>query len=257
MIRLITRENYAHLKSFCEQAERNGQAPFACKILSTAAAYGTELPFAQFWLQTMDDNRPVAAVAKLDDVLTLCTASEANYEELKELISILNVKCVLCALSAAQAMNLQIARQGEIMVYKNQEPLRAKDFEDNPDLEEVHKLLCACKTESFSPPEFEPFYLDMSHRVRHGTARVVGVRQENALISCAIASAQTEHKAVLSGVATHPDYQHKGFGSRAVLALLSLLPQEQIFIFRAQNENAAFYRSLRFEPYGQWAEADL
>ncbi len=257
MIRLITRENYARLKTFCELTELGGQAPFACKILSTAAAYGTELPFAQFWLQTTDGGRPVAAVSKLDDILTLCTASGANYQELKELISILNVKFVLCNLSATQAMNLKIAQQGEIMVYKKQEPLSAQDFEDNPDLEEVHKLLCACETESFTPPEFEPFYLDMSHRVRHGTARAVGIQKENALISCAIAVARTEQAAVLSAVATHPDYQHKGFGSRAVLALLSLLPQEQIFIFRAQNENAAFYRSLRFGPYGQWAEADL
>jgi ribosomal protein S18 acetylase RimI-like enzyme len=215
------------------------------------------LPFAQFWLQTTDDDCPVAAVSKLDDVLTLCTAPGANYEELKELISILNVKCVLCDLSAAQAINLPIARQGEIMIYKNQESLSTQSFEDNPDLVEVHKLLCACKTESFTPPEYEPFYLDMSHRVRHGTSRAVGVQKENVLISCAIAAAQTEHAAVLSAVATHPDYQHKGFGSRAVLALLSLLPQEPVFIFRAQNENAAFYRSLRFGPYGEWAEADL
>jgi ribosomal protein S18 acetylase RimI-like enzyme len=254
MIRLITRESAGLLQSFCEQAE---QAPFACKISSTAAAYGTELPFAQFWLQVSDENIPVAAVSKLDDALTIYTTQGSDNEELKELIAILNVKSVLCDFSAAQAISLPIAQQGEIMVYHNQNHLSAPDFENDPNLEEVHKLLCACKTDSFTPPEFEPFYLDLSHRVRHGTARVVGIRSKNTLVSCAMTVAQTANRAVISAVATHPAYQRQGFGRQAVCALISQLPQNELLIFRTQHENAVFYRSLGFEPYGEWAELQL
>lgn len=254
MIRLITRESSGSLQIFCEQAE---QTPFACKIASTAAAYGTELPFAQFWLQVSDENIPVAAVSKLDDALTICTTHDSDNEELKELIAMLNVKSVLCSFSAAKAISLPIAQQGEIMIYRNQRRLPAPDFENDPNLEEVHKLLCACKTDSFTPPEFEPFYLDMSHRVRHGTARVIGIRRNGTLVSCAMTVAQTANRAVISAVATHPAYQRQGFGRQAVCALISQLPQKELFIFRAKNENAAFYRSLGFEPCGEWAELQL
>jgi len=254
MIRLITHESAGLLQKFCEQTE---QTPFSCKISSTANAYGTKLPFAQFWLQVSDDELPIAAISKLDDTLTLCTTERTDYQELKELIHILNVKFVLCDFSAAQAINLPIAQQGEIMIYRNQNCIPAPDFEDCPSFEDVHNLLCACKTDSFTPPEFEPFYLDMSHRVRHGTTHVVGIRQQGTLVSCAMTVAQTETMAVISAVATRPAYQRQGFGRQAVLALISQLLQKELFIFRAQNENVAFYRSLGFEPYGEWAELHL
>lgn len=251
MIRLITQTNAGLLQTFCEHAE---QAPFACKILSASTAYGTQLPFAQFWVQLLDDEMPVAAILKLDDILTLCTSQDSNYHELKELINILTVKHVLCDLSAVQALNLPIAQQGKIMVYHNVKPLPIINFEEPSSLKEVHQLLCACKTDNFTPPEFEPFYLDMSHRVRHGAARVVGIRQNETLISCAMTIAQTKKAVVISAVATLPAYQKHGFGRQAVFALISQLPQEKCFIFRAQNENAAFYLSLGFAPYGEWAE---
>lgn len=254
MISLITSKNYNALQAFCHQAQ---QMPFGCKILSTASAYGTELPFAQFWLQFSDDNEPIAAISKLDSTLTLCTSSSCNYKELKDFIEILDVKDILCDLQTAEALNLKIERHGEIMVYHNTSKTVQTDSKEPPRLKEVYELLCACRAETFTPPEFEPFYLDMSHRIRHGAASIAGIYRNGALISCAMTSAQTQEAAVLSAVAAHPDFQRQGFGRLAVNTLISQLPQKLIFIFRAENENKEFYRSLHFESYGEWAELNL
>lgn len=254
MIRLITSENFNVLQVFCRQAQ---QVPFGCRILSTAAAYGTELPFAQFWLQFSDDNKPIASISKLDSALTLCTSSSCDYKELKDFIGILDVKDILCNFQTAKVLNFQIERHGEIMVYYNTPKTVRTDSEEPPRLKEVYELLCACRTETFIPPEFEPFYLDMSHRIRHGAASIAGVRRDGALVSCAMTSAQTQEAAVLSAVAAHPDFQKQGFGRLAVNTLISQLPQKLCFLFRAENENEAFYRSLHFESYGEWAELNL
>lgn len=222
---------------------------FGCRIQSTAVAYGMNEPFSQFWTQGEK-----AALCKLDDTMIL-DADGADFDELREFIGMTGASQLLCDLRFARELGLPVVGRGEVMVYHNRVPLEPPvTFELNPSLREIQALLTACATDTFIPPEFESFYMDMSHRIRHDTAVTIGVRQGETLISCAICSAQTADKAVISAVAVDPDHRRKGFGHAAISALLSKLPQEDIYIFRAQNENAEFYRGFGFTPCGEFAE---
>ena len=243
---MIKKTEYADvLAPFCKTV-------FGCRIQSTAAAYGVNEPFAQFW--TQEDK---AALCKLDDVLIL-DADGADFDELKDFIAMTGASRLLCDLNVAQNLGLPVAAKGEVMLYRNDQPMKPPTiFEKNPSLREVHALLSACASNTFVPPEFEPFYMDMSHRIRHNTAEAVGVRQGETLVSCAICSAQTADSAVLSSVAVSPDYRRKGFGYTVLNALISELPQKNIYIFRAQNENAEFYRGFGFSPSGGFAELTI
>lgn len=225
---------------------------FGCRIQSTAAAYGMNEPFAQFW--TQDDK---AAFCKLDEVLIM-DANGADFDEIKDFITMTGASRMLCDLSAARNFDLPIDVRGEIMVYHQNKPMQAPGiFEINPSLREIHALLSECTSHTFVPPEFEPFYMDMSHRIRHNTAASVGVRQGETLVSCAICSAYTSDKAVLSAVAVSPDFRRKGFGYAALRGLISQLPQENIYIFRTHQENEEFYRKFGFTPCGEFAELNL
>lgn len=121
-------------------------------------------------------------------------------------------------------------------------------------MREIHALLCECETETFIPPEFEPFYMDLSHRIRHNTALAAGIRQAGTLVSCAICIAHTADRAIISAVAVKPEQRRQGLGHAVLLSLLSQLEQEKIYIFRAHNENENFYRSYGFTSIGQFAE---
>lgn len=226
---------------------------FGCRIIATADAYGFHEPFAQIWVQ--DDK---AALCKLDDAMVLAANPGADFDEIHDFIRISGAQKLLCSGENGKHTGFQTERNGEIMGYLNIKTIPSPmGFELNPSLRELHALLCECETETFTVPEFEPFYLDLSHRIRHGTALAVSIRQNNVLIACAVCSAKTQNKAILSAVACKPEWRKQGFGRAALGALASNLNQRELYIFRAQGENEAFYRSFGFLSHGTFAEQTI
>ncbi len=67
------------------------------------------------------------------------------------------------------------------------------DVKMNPGPREIYALLEQAESETFPVPEFEPFYMDLSFRTRHGAALSVGVYQGERLAACAVCTAMTEH----------------------------------------------------------------
>ncbi|XOQ43540.1 MAG: N-acetyltransferase domain-containing protein [Clostridium sp.] len=224
--------------------------PFGCKILSIAQAYGVGEPFAQFWVQD-----GVSSLAKLDDAVILDALPNCDGNELAEFLQMLDVKTVSCSEETAVRLQFPVDSCGEIMMLRGTVDNKKNfDVVQNPGLREIYALLCAVRSETFIPPEFEPFYMDMSYRTRHGAAMSVGIRYEGELAACAMCSSMTEHAAVISAVAVLPQYRRKGMGRFAVAALTSLLNREVVYVMRADGENEEFYRSLGFVPHGRWAQ---
>ncbi|MGX8711615.1 MAG: GNAT family N-acetyltransferase [bacterium] len=230
-----------------------GSTAFGCQILSTAQAYGLNEPFAQFWVQ----EETGTLLCKLDDTVIL-DAGEADFEELADFIRMTGAERLLCASAAAGKIGFPATKRGQIMMYDNASPVQPRFlFETNPSLRDIHALLSACASESFTPPEFEPFYMDMSHRIRHDTAVTAGIRQGDRLVSCAICSTRTEQTAVLSAVCVDPEHRRRGLGHETLSALISQLPDRRIFILRAQDENEGFYRSYGFSECGEFSEMKI
>ena len=84
----------------------------------------------------------------------------------------------------------------------------------------------------------------------------MGIRRESRATACAMTVAETDAMAILGGVAVAPDTRWQGLGRLAVELLLAQLPQLHVAVFRAEQENQAFYQSLGFMPAGEWAEFD-
>lgn len=226
---------------------------FACRIRATAAAYGFTHPFARFWVQGRE-----AALCLLDDVMILDARAGADFDELAAFLPAAGARTVLCSAEAAQALPFPRRATGEIMALRERAaPVEEAEILWDPSPRLLYPLLCASQTASFLPPPFEPFYLDLSHRTRHGAARSAAIRAGDSLAACAICSAKTEESAVLSAVAVRPDVRRRGFGARVVLALAASLPVDTIYIFRASGENEAFYRTLGFTGHNHFAELDV
>ncbi len=244
MIKLVTDKR---------QLEFAGGTPFGCKIMSAANAYGLTFKTVEFWVQ--DGQR--AATAKIDgDVLVADNGLDPG--EMARFIKMLSPKSVSCAKQAALKLGVPVSRCGRIMFSRS---IRNADIkyapEVNPPIREIYALLCSCGSSTFTPPPFEPFYLDMSHRTRHGAALSVGVRHEGRLAACAVCTAACGESAVISAVACLPQERGHGFASFAVRAIAAMLGRNTAYIFRADGENEKFYRSLGFEDYGDWSETDF
>ena len=241
----------------------SGDTPFGCKILASAAAYGgrnpagVRNPNAQFWSQEGGNS----AIGLLDDTALLeaggdpTSRAPAAWEEIAAFVRALGPRVFSCEEGAAEKLGFAASSRGEIMVlHPRGLPEVPADVEWDPGPREIYDLLERSKTPTFRPPEFEPFYMDLSYRTRHGAAATACVRRNTVPAACAVCTSLTPGAAVISGVACAPEFRGRGLASAAVLALAKRLGRENIYIFRAEKENAGFYRSLGFEPCGRWVE---
>lgn len=258
MIQYVNENTLPSLDCFCQGD------PFGCKIASLAQAYGLDTPFAGFWIQTDPKGTVTAVLSKLEGTAVLCAQDCADTTELREFLSMTGAEISLYCPEKLTIPKVQNKKTGWVMkLIVSTDPRKENVFrhsflmEDNPSLQQVHSLLCSCAKEGFRPPPFAPFYVDMSHRIRHQAARCVGVWEEGRLISCACTVAETNCCAVLGAVATHPDRQGNGLGRAVVSTLTAQLKEEgkEVFLFRGLKENQQFYERLGFINVCRWEEA--
>ncbi len=118
---------------------------------------------------------------KMDGVITLFAHENADFDELYMFVKMIGASCVMCHASCAEQLHITPARTGNIMKWDAQ----LSEYINRtvcPDLHQVYSVLQACHSKAFQVPEFEPFYLDMSHRIRHKGATAVGYKTEDNLL---------------------------------------------------------------------------
>lgn len=242
------------MQSCCEKSTEKA---FSCRIRSLLSAYGPEMSFVGFWVQKIDGENK-AMISRLDNSFVLAAQAGADFSELAEFFSLF-AGTLLCSKAAAENMMLSVQRTGPILnrFCSGEQKEGQVCREGKPNFQEVYQLLCSCASSEFQVPDWEPFYLDLSHRVRHGQAFVTDIVKEGELVACTIVSAQTETDAVLSAVACNPGFQGKGFGKQVVLRTLDQLKNKTVYVFCATEKMSGFYQLLGWMPSGTWAEIDF
>lgn len=217
---------------------------YACKIACLLDSYGLAYDFAEFWVQYAG-HEPVTAISKFYGDVTVQITNKTDFDELKEFLIITGFSSLL-----SEREIFSDSFSGIVMSKSHLKT--GVTAETNPDLNEIYRLLESCKSSSFEVPDYEDFILDMSHKLRHGTALCVGVRENGKYIATAMTVAQSKTCAIIGAVAVDKNYRHSGHGSVCVNALCNLLKDRQIFIMRDEKENEKFYKSLGFENQGKF-----
>lgn len=265
MIRLA--EDINDLRTQC------ADSPFGCQILSAANAYGLDKPFALFWVgmpngsdqenancedvhssgeqslfatsRTFAVRRTDAAYSRLDGVMRICgTITDA--EEANAFLHAVGAESVVCSAENAEALGLHVTVRGVILCKDLPAPSAPVEHGE-VSLKEVYSVLHACDMVG----EFEPFYLDLSHRTRHGTAAVCQIAP--AAASVAVFG---EDASLITAVGVLPEYRRQGLGSRVVQKMEQRL-SGRVYLLRAENENERFYASLGYRPCGAWCAGEL
>lgn len=214
---------------------------FGCKLEALALAYGFSRPFARFWTDGS------ALYGQLDGALSL-SGAPASLEEAAAFIRMLGPETVFGPAEFLQSLGLSSTLAGLVLA----KPLPPAGPLPQPemDLRAVHRLLA----EAGMAGPWEPFYLDLSHRLRHNTARAALVCSGGCLAGCAVAGAVTEDAAVLSALAVREGFRRQGLGTKLVAEMEALVPGRTLYAFRAEGENEAFYAGLGFRCAGAWAQ---
>lgn len=98
-------------------------------------------------------------------------------------------------------------------------------------------------------PPFDSWYVDVSHRLRHGVCHTAVCCADGQPVSMAMTVAESETAAVIGGVVTAPAFRRRGLASRCVTALLSRLSNKRtVWIAPANAAAEAVYLRLGFVP---------
>lgn len=221
-------------------------SPLGCRIFSMALGYGTELPFLHFWCEKF------GCISLMDNVMTLVGDFEDPLE-LREFIHFSGAKTVFCEnASLSKKLGFLVSDQGPEMIRDLERPTTPWNLSHPISLKKMHALLKACETPSFSVPDFEPFYLDLNHRIRHQTADVWGIMEQDDLIACLAACISPKNALLFSG-AVHPDRRQHGIFSAMMEAVPAYLLERNLFLC-CENSLCSYYQSLGYHICGQWIE---
>lgn len=246
MIRLVEPSRHGVLTEICRNSV------LGARILSGVRMYG-QYPFADAWVQETDVL--AAALFRMDGALTVHVCGEPDWDELCEFLHMGVGESVLGEAWVLEKLNVP-GTQGPILTCKTPVQTPSQPLEP-PRLKDVHELLYGCREETFQVPEWEPFYLDLSHRLRHGGAHLETLSEQGVLIACAMTVAETQETAILGAVAVRAGHRGQGLGSGVVRRLLARLPQPQAAVLCTSGGNERFYESLGFTVQARWCEGTL
>lgn len=227
----------------------------AVKIRCLREAYGTACAFVHFWAGDGG-----SAIALMDGCATAHLAPAEREEALLFLAMQPEVRALRTDADSAGRFAALYGGQvqtGTVMTAADMAPLPASAPAVEPlSPRELYPLLAACFDRL---PPFDAWYVDVSHRVRHGLCRIVGVRNAAGKpAASAMTTAECPGAALIGAVATAPADRGKGFASACVTSLAqTLLAEGRRVLLSPKNAYAEqLYARLGFIPHGRWGAVE-
>lgn len=217
---------------------------FSVRIMSLLKSYGLKYNFATFYKQVVD-NKVVAIMSRLDNDFTLSASSDIDTEELIRFFCVTGFSSVLSSDVFTFGAKYE---EGIIMTCtkKYVEPLPL-----DATIDEYPKLMDLYNFVDYEGQDFKSWYVDISHRVRHNTAKAYTLCIGDRIISSGIFNSIIGGDAILTAVRTDEDFRRMGYGSALVKHICSDV-KGKVYIMRDKEQNESFYKKLGFENSGIW-----
>lgn len=230
-------------EKFCEE-EYEKKDIFSVKIFALLEAYGTKYPFIRFYAQK-NNGIVTAVICILDNDITLSLINEiADIDELREFVSVMGFSTLLCD----DSFEIDNSFDSGVIMSSDRKielPCRYTVVDEYPYLFDLFNFV------DYADVDFESWYVDISHRIRHGCAKAVTLNINGQIISSAIFSAVYKNDALLTAVQTKPEFRKSGYASALVSAMCCDVTGT-VYLMREDNKNEGFYKRLFFENTGRW-----
>lgn len=212
MLRLLQQEDDALLE-FCKRDV------FGTRIAAYMAIYGTEYPFAMFYLQE-SNNSVTAAVCKVDDAMTICCAPDADYEELTAFVNAIGFNTLMCTSFVCGKLLLKPQKVGFIVeFYDAPKVADSKDIilSNDVELADVYDVLSCSGFKGLA--EKGQWLADVSLRVKKGAAKAKVVKHARNPVACAMVLFEANQAVLIGAVATVPAFRGNGYAGALVTDL--------------------------------------
>ena len=222
---------------------------FAARITALALTYGTQQNFALFWVQSIE-NKPVAAISRVDGNMTLCCTENTDFEELAAFVNAVGYSSVTANLQTLELLNFKHSDSSYIVEYKGENCCSEDGILWDCNKKDVYNLLLDC---GFEMGDYGAFLADYCSRLNKGTARLAAF-EENGLLACASALFIGKKCVLLGAVATKESARGRGLASKLVTALAEKEKDKKVFLFCRNDGLLGFYEKMGFECVGRWAD---
>ncbi len=216
---------------------------FTIRILALIKAYGCSYPFAVFYAQRFD-GKTTAIMSKLDGDYTLSVDDGFDEEEIAQFLLLSGYSSILCSDEAELFPKFD---EGIIMQSEKKIELSLGDtvVDEYPKLMDLYNFI------DYNSQDFKAWYVDISHRIRHGTAKAYTLIKDDNIVSSGILSSIADGYSILSAVRTENEYRNNGFGSILVSYIMNDV-KGTIYLMRDDGMNESFYKRLGFKDTGKW-----
>lgn len=239
MISLLTEEKKDAFLHFCSRK------PVGTRIAANLISYGLNFDFARFWMQA-EGKDITSAISRVDGNMAVEASGDSNYDELEEFIRVVGQTDLLCTPDVFRRLGRTPFSNTMVLehISKSKSQEYFGDCEKAPGLSKVWALLRDHEEFRIHLQSYEAWYADMSHRIRHDTARAYLIPETAVALTCA----ETPDSAIISGVAVKKRLRGRGIGGRLVGCLTEDLEREgkKVFLF-CEDRLAGFYRQIGFQ----------
>ncbi len=216
---------------------------YSIRVLSLLESYGTKYHFATFYRQIID-GKITAILSRLDNDITLALDDGFDNAEFVRFFCITGHGAILCDPAFEFGAKYD---EGMIMACNNKHDSVMAGVE----IDEYPKLMDLFNFVDYGSQDFKAWYVDISHRVRHNTAKAYTLNFDGNIISSGILSSIYDGYGVLTAVRTADNFRRMGYGGHLVSYICSDV-KKSVYIMREMDINEEFYTKLGFENIGVW-----
>lgn len=216
---------------------------FSVRVLSLAKAYGFSYDFVSFYCQVLNDE-VTAVISYLETDITVSSQSFADKEEIVQFIKMKPFTSVLTDDTFDLGFDFDY---GEIMKTSSKFEFENSFYKIDmyPNLTDLFDFI------SYEKQDFSAWYVDLSHRIRHGCAKAYALKIKDEIISSAIFSFIYQDNAILTSVKTEGAFRKMGYASVLISKMLCDF-NGTVYLMRDKERNENFYKKLGFENIGKW-----
>ncbi|MBQ9516741.1 MAG: GNAT family N-acetyltransferase [Eubacterium sp.] len=216
---------------------------FTVRILSLLKSYGCKYQFATYFKQVVDD-KVTAIMSKLDGDFTLSLTDDADQEELVHFFCVTGYTSITCSDGFLLGSRYE---EGVVMHSDAKMDYSLVGIT----LDEYPKLMDLFNFVDYNSQDFKSWYVDISHRVRHGTAKAYTLCIDDTIIASGILSAIIDGHAILTAVRCESEFRGMGYGSALVSAICNDVAG-RVHLMRDEGMHEDFYKRLGFTDDGKW-----
>lgn len=208
----------------------------AQKIRALLRAYGTKYDFCRFFVSDY------FILCEMNGGFVVCEISEnSDVDELADFFGFGGFSEIFCSKELGERLQKRLkctAKTVNLMRFSG-EGAECAEVEKTPPLDDVYKIL-----KTAFDIEYESWYADMSHRIRHNVAAARKLGD-----SALIIQHDLNGEALLSQIATAPASRNRGSASKLISAVCAEYLNSEVFVL-CEDVLTDFYCRIGFEICG-------